>query len=65
MTINFPHMIVTAIIILVVLFGLEKMVFTESTPKGRKAFVTFLVLFVILTALNILWPYGGSGLATS
>lgn len=58
MTFDIPHMIATAIIIFAVVWGLNHMAQFEGMPKGRKALVTFAVLFVALFILNLVWPYG-------
>lgn len=58
MTFDIPHMIATAIIIFVVIWGLGQMQAFENMAKGRRMLVTFAVLFVLLMALNIVWPYG-------
>ena len=60
MTFDIPHMIVTAIIILAVVYPLNHMAQFENMSKGRKALVTFAILFVLLLILNIVWPYGSS-----
>lgn len=65
MSFDIAHMIATAIIIFLTVFGLEKVMFTESTPKMKKVFVTFLVLFALLFALNIFWPYGAASTGAS
>ena len=58
MTFDIPHMIATAAIILVVVYGINHLPRVEGMTKGRKALVTFLVLFVALMILNFVWPYG-------
>ena len=58
MTFDIPHMIATAIIIFVVVYPLNHMPQFEGMVKGRKFFITFAVLFVLLFILNLVWPYG-------
>ena len=58
MTFDIPHMIATAIIIFVVVWGLNQTSLLENKSKGRKTLVTFVVLFVALMILNLVWPYG-------
>jgi hypothetical protein len=58
MTFDVPHMIATAAIILVVVYGINHLPRFEDMAKGRKALVTFVVLFVALMILNLVWPYG-------
>ena len=58
MTFDIPHMIATAIIIFVVVWGLNQTSLLENKSKGRKTLATFVVLFVALMILNLIWPYG-------
>ena len=60
MSIDIPHAIATAIIIFVTIFGLERIVFSESTSKTKKAIITALVLVVLIFCLNIIWPSSSS-----
>lgn len=59
MTLDIPHIIVTAMLIWAVLWLLPRVggAYAEM-PKGRQRLVQFLVLFVVLFILNIIWPYG-------
>ena len=58
MTFDIPHMIATAIIIFVVVWGLNQTALLENKSKGRKTLITFVVLFIALMILNLVWPYG-------
>lgn len=58
MTFDIPHMIATAVIIFVVVWGLGQMTYFENMSKGRRALISFVVLFVALMILNVVWPYG-------
>lgn len=58
MTFDIPHMIATAIIIFAVVFGTHQLPQFEAMSKGRRALVTFAILFVALMILNVVWPYG-------
>lgn len=58
MNFDIPHMIATAVIIFVVVYGIGHMPQAENITKGRKALLIFVVLFVALMILNIVWPYG-------
>jgi len=58
MTFDFPHMIVTALIIFAVIWGLDRSAALAKMPKGRKRLIVFGVLFVALFVLNLVWPYG-------
>ncbi len=60
MTFDIPHMIVTAIIIFAVVYPLNHMKQFENMSKGRRALITFVVLFVGLMILNLVWPYGAA-----
>jgi hypothetical protein len=51
-------MIVTAIIIGAVVYATNHASQFEKMTRGRKALVTFAILFVSLMILNMVWPYG-------
>lgn len=61
MALDIPHMIATAIIIFVIIWGVNHSSAFEGMTKGKKTLVQFLALFVVLFILNLLWPYGSSG----
>lgn len=56
MTFDIPHMIATAVIIFIVVYGVNHQF--ESMPKGKRTGLTFVILFIALMILNIVWPYG-------
>ena len=58
MTFDFPHMIATAVIIFVVVWGLDQTTALDNMSKGRRTLVKFGVLFVAIFILNLVWPYG-------
>ncbi|SNT41070.1 hypothetical protein [Tropicimonas sediminicola] len=58
MTFDIPHMVVTGILIFVVLWGLNQIGSFEKMSRGRKTFIRFGALFVVLLLLNLVWPYG-------
>ena len=60
MTFDIPHMIATAIIIFVVIWGLDRTSMLGDMSKGKKTLVKFAVLFVALMILNLIWPYGST-----
>ncbi len=59
MTFDIPHMIATAVIIFIVVYGVNHQF--ENMSKGKRAGVTFVILFVALMILNVVWPYGSGG----
>ena len=58
MSLDIPHMIASAVIIFVVVYGINHMAMFEDMSKRKKALVTFGILFVALLMLNLVWPYG-------
>ena len=58
MTFDFPHMIVTVLIVFVVVWGMDQTTAFAKMSKGRKTLIKFGVLFTAIFILNILWPYG-------
>ena len=58
MTFDIPHMIATAIIIFVVVWGLDQTTVLDNMSKRRRILIKFGVLFLSIFALNLVWPYG-------
>ena len=58
MALDIPHIIVTGVLIFVVIWGVYNISAFDDYSKGKKTFVQFAVLFIVLFILNILWPYG-------
>ena len=60
MTFDFPHMIVTVLLVFAVVWGMDQTAALDKMSKGRKTLIKFVVLFVAIFVLNLLWPYGTS-----
>lgn len=58
MNFDIPHMIATAVIIFVVVWGLDQTTALDKMPKRRKILIKFGVLFAAIFILNLVWPYG-------
>jgi hypothetical protein len=56
MTFDIAHMIATALIIFVVVWGLDQTTVLDNMPKRRKTLVKFGALFVSIFILNLAWP---------
>jgi hypothetical protein len=61
MVFDIPHMIATAIIVMVAIWLVNNTRIGENATKVKRAFYLFLTIFVPLFILNTIWPYG-SGL---
>ena len=59
MTLDIPHMLVTAAIIFAAIWLINHLGAFENMPKAKRSLVLFGVLFVALLILNLVWPYGG------
>jgi hypothetical protein len=59
MTLDIPHMIATALIIFIVVWGLDQTTLLEQMSKRRRTLIKLGVLFVVILILNLVWPYGG------
>lgn len=57
-TVDIPHMIARAILILGVILGVNRARMLATMGKGRKTLMQALMLFVVLFILNPIWPYG-------
>ena len=60
MNIDWPHALVTGLLIAAVIFGLRGMAFYMSAARGKQILITLAALFVVLLVFNLVWPYGGS-----
>jgi hypothetical protein len=58
MTFDIPHMIATAIIVFVVVWGLDQTTVLDNMSKRRRTLIKFGVLFLAIFVLNLVWPYG-------
>lgn len=58
MRIDWPHMIVSAVLIAVVLLALRLSGIAQGGSRLRRVLVTGAVLFVVLFVFNMIWPYG-------
>lgn len=56
---DFAHAATAAVLIFVALWTLEKMGVRNSREKSEKKWdwQIFLVVFIVLSILNLLWPY--------
>jgi heme/copper-type cytochrome/quinol oxidase subunit 4 len=61
MSFDIPHMVATAVIIFAVIWGVDQLTQFQNMSRGRKSLMTFVVLLVALTILNIVWPYSSGG----
>jgi len=52
-------MIATAVIIFVVVWGLDRTTALDKLSNGNRTVVKFVVLFAAIFVLNLFWPYGG------
>lgn len=60
MVFDIPHMIVSGIIVLAVLWIVDHTSAFDNTTKGKKTLIKFGGIFVLILILNILWPYGST-----
>ena len=58
MPLDIPHIIVTAIILYSVMWGMQHIAPFSEMSKGKRNGIQFIILFVQLFILNIIWPYG-------
>ena len=58
MNLDWPHMLVTGLLIFVVITVLDRAAFYTSASKGKRMMILAVSLFVVLMVLNLLWPYG-------
>lgn len=58
MTFDIPHMIATAIIIFIVVWGFDQTSMFENMEKKKKTLIKVGTLFVAIFIMNLIWPYG-------
>lgn len=58
MTFDIPHMIATGVVILAVLYAVDRSGVTQGMSRARGALVKFGAVFAAILLLNLVWPYG-------
>lgn len=58
MNIDWPHMIATMVVIFVVFIALERIGAYRNATRGKRFAPMAVTIFVALTVLNLIWPYG-------
>ena len=58
MNFDWPHILVTGLLIFAVITVLDQVAFYASASKGKRMVILAVCLFVVLMVLNLLWPYG-------
>ena len=58
MNVDWPHVLVTGLVIFVMITLLDRTAFYASASKGKRFAILAVCLFVVLMVLNLLWPYG-------
>lgn len=57
MNIDWPHMIVTIILILAVSFGLGRLAIYKEASKGKRFLLMAVSIFIVVFVFNLIWPY--------
>lgn len=60
MTLDFPHMIVTALIVLAVIRTVDRIRILQRASRGRRTLIKLAAIFAAIVILNLLWPYGAT-----
>ena len=58
MTIDWAHAIATAILLTATYYILDHFGFLDGKSKLQRFFILAPVYFVLILALNLVWPYG-------
>lgn len=58
MGIDFIHLAITMVIVVILVFGMEHFGFLAGKSRLARAVITGLVLFLVLFILNLVFPYG-------
>ena len=46
------------LLIFIVIWGVPRVSAFDDYSKGKKTFVQFIILFIVIFILNLFWPYG-------
>ncbi len=57
MNIDWPHMIVTIILILTVTLGLGRLAIYKEASKGKRFLLMAFSIFIVVFVFNLIWPY--------
>lgn len=55
MNIDFPHLIVTIVLIFTVAFGLSRITIYKEASKAKRILLMAITLFIVLTIFNLIW----------
>ncbi len=58
MTFDIPHMIATAVIVVLVSLAFRRFAPLQEMSRGRRLLLMFVTLVAALLLLNLVWPYG-------
>lgn len=58
MGVDIVHILITIVAATVLYYALEHFRVLEGKSKLTRSLITGIVLFVVLLALNLVWPYG-------
>ena len=57
MNIDWPHMIVTMVLIFAVAFGLGRLAIYKEASKGKRFLLMAVSIFIVVFVFNLIWPY--------
>jgi len=64
MSIDWPHMIVSMLMIFATVLLVQRASAYNSGSRGKRAVIVAVALFLVMFVFNLIWPYGeGAGVA--
>jgi membrane-anchored protein YejM (alkaline phosphatase superfamily) len=57
MNIDWPHMIVTMVLIFAVILGLGRLAIYKEASKGKRFLLMAVSIFIVVFVFNLIWPY--------
>ena len=58
MSIDWPHMIVSMLLIFATLLFVQRAPAYKSGSRGKRAVIVAVALFLVMFVFNLIWPYG-------
>ena len=61
MDLNLTHIIVTALVVFVMVMGVERTSLYQTASRPKRGLILGVIVFVVLSLLNLVWPAGVIG----
>ncbi len=55
MNIDFPHLVITVVLMFTIVYGLSRVKIVKEASKGKRFLMLAVPLFVVLFIFNLIW----------